>query len=335
MIRRISLALLVAALTFALTACGKSNDGGGGDGEESVHEYIMIFNGVKVPMAEFEFFAREVKAELENDWGMTDIWEGTMFDRSDEAKEYTIDDLQFSLAITAFGASHGITLPPHLYAEVLQEAEYLRELYTDMFGTELLIGDDRLIEILSVNLVIELLYEKFADSGTLDMDEFYEVFDDFIENYKWEYYDIQVSFFITDDYDAAADFVEQVNAGADFYELREQIYEDEEFEDIEVSLVSFANTFGVMGLEDVQPLAYLSVGDISHVIESWNGLFAVLRIISVEIPDTEEIKADWMIQYAEYEGRNYVHQLYEVFYDTLIFEINYEALDAFRFDALG
>jgi hypothetical protein len=76
-----------------------------------------------VPTSEFEFFARSIKFWMEAEWQSSNIWEGTEWDRSAEAKDAALNELRMSLALTAFAQQNNITLPPHLVEEVREEVE--------------------------------------------------------------------------------------------------------------------------------------------------------------------------------------------------------------------
>jgi hypothetical protein len=192
--------------------------------------WIMEFEGKRVPIAEFEFFAREVKAGMEEEWQFSNIWEGTQFDRSSEAKDVTLQNLQESLALASFARLHGVTFPPHLIAEIDAEIAEYRNLYRQFFNKSLDIPTARLREIIGTNHLIDLIVEKIIETHDIEIDftDFEQQVEDYLNDDKWAYYEITLTPFVVYTLNDAVDFVSELRDTSNeftFHELSEIYYD--------------------------------------------------------------------------------------------------------------
>ena len=185
--------------------------------------WILEFDGNRAHVAEFEFFARETAHMVASEFGTFDIFEGSDNDWSGNVKEWAMTDLQRSLGLAAFARQHNVSLPAELLEEAQANADAFKADYRLHFGRNNRISDQRLLEIMSEMLLLDIFVEQLGQNVMIENEDFIEFFEEYLDDFRFEYLDIYLTIFLAESPADAANFMIRLEQGEDFRELVEEL----------------------------------------------------------------------------------------------------------------
>jgi hypothetical protein len=207
-----------------------------------------------------------------------------------------------------------------------------------------------LIEIFGARFIHEVIEEQLGYRAEIDMERFEEIWENYLENEKYDYLDIYLSWFVTHSFTEAQEFRDELVKGVDFHELLaserfaqpvdEEDETDEECDHIECNhdddeiaerktLWNFHALYQFQEIEDVKAVADLQVGEFSFILHMGGG-FAIVYMEDIEEPDFDEMRQEWFEGFEKQSQAEFVDELLFEFMNSLDFNINRRAFESFR-----
>jgi hypothetical protein len=297
--------------------------------------WIVELDGVKYTTAEFEYHVRQIKNWYEQSYGTTNIWEGTAWDISAQAKDDAIFGMKENIALKKFAEAYGISLPPHLQNEARNEAREYRERYAAVFGRESAITEDRLTEMFGSYRLFDVAAERIGAEAYIDMDWFNYIWDEYVQLDKWDYLDIYIQSFVTHSLSDASQFFHRLATGTDFTALAAEMTGSDFISSEPELLRDFVHRFGFPSIEEAREAGNLKAGEYSAIFESWDGLYGIIYVESVGQGDgLAERRAEWLEGYVSDSRYDHTRHVFYDFMDGLNFTVNINALTSFNVDGL-
>jgi len=240
--------------------------------------FVMTFDGQRIPTSDARFFS-------------------AFADGGPDFRDQAIEGLTHFLLVDRAARHYNIILTEEELEEVTESAAELRQQF-EMFGIPLRgVSDDRLIELVSMDVLSERLFDMYtADVAIDDEAEFSRALNEFLEEHRDDFVDMEFRFHLS-----SAEMVSQsawlefgLNDPAEFNNiivrdmaLQTGIDED----DIEVPSINLASLRQDPNINPqiIDYLMSLEVGDFSEPIQVDEDTFVIFIVDGIDIPTDEEL----------------------------------------------
>ena len=322
--------------------------------------WILEFQGERISTSEFRHYAIDRRLAFQDQFQSFQIWEGSGNDQSARAKMEAQSMLENSLAVRAFAEYHGIsvssdeamTFSSISWQEMTarEAAEEYQVWYREQFNRSNRIPFERLVEIFAENALVDELIAQLGEDVEIDTEAFYEWYDQVLEDDRWSFNEIYLSYFIAASAQEVMDFINRFEAGGvGFRELAEEFwvaldddydeygYDEYSYDDDEVHfelLSDFIEWFGFTTVEPVREIGHLQIGEMSAILESQQGWFGVVLIEDINEADMDELRQEHWDMFVEEARVTYVSEMFMEFFEGLEFSLNQAAFNSVRMGRL-
>jgi hypothetical protein len=253
--------------------------------------YVMTFEGKRVSVNDFRFTLIS-----------------TMNSESEDHKSEAFDLLLETLVLISRGEAEGVELTDDDKGNMLSWAGQYKSQFTSNYGMDMsFITTERVAEILSTEVYFENLMQKYTVDLVIDEEELEQAFQEYKENNKTEYYDMQFKYAYNLDREAletARNEVEEGNLTFDeLVETQSVLYDAEE------GIQTWPLSWIDVSKEDAERLAAMEVGEMSDVMETESNYPLIVQVESKEIPADEDLMENFRESY-ELRKRQEAFKLY-------------------------
>jgi parvulin-like peptidyl-prolyl isomerase len=276
--------------------------------------YIMTFEGKKVSVDDLNIC--------------------TMFTSEDSdvsQKDQAVDHVLTSQLVTKYAALNNVALTDEELQSSIDNAENYKQYY-QMIGYDTASFDSRRMGeiIATMSTLYQKLLDIYTDSYTVDETDFRKEFNDYLQNSKADYYDIQIKYIITAEEEAIQDAYSEIEAGEDFdevyirYSVNARAAEDSG-EPVEPEV----SRLGQMGLpaEANEKILAMKPGEYSEPI-TLEGYYGIFYIISYDIPPEPEVEESFRERYTFTKKDEMFTDILNGWKEAADYKINQKAYDA-------
>ena len=278
--------------------------------------YVMTFEGQRISANDMRFF--------------------TMFaDGTGDPRQQALDNLTQYLLIDQAARRRNISLTAEEWTDVEESAQELMAMF-EMFGMPVPnISNERLVELMSVDLLTERLMELYTVDLTIDEAEFESALEDFLINHRVDFMDMDLRFLHVIGMETANEaFSEFITAGPDEFDdiILRFTHEDTgiPLEELDVPTITLEELRQDPSFEpwDIHHISSLPVGAFSEPISVGEESFLIFVVDDIHQPSDEELSEIFREEYELMERRIAFSNIVEEWHEAADIRINQRGVNS-------